>query len=192
MLPRMRRRSTLAVFIHSLRQPYESKRPEKEVVLLCSFFLLAEDRSKRADLAPQRSFAAMSSACDWLRCCHLSPASSPCRLAEMSQSRSPGGLLAGISPCVVLALQSVGPAAPAASCTSQHFVTAVWRISVAGRDFARGAQATSSQLYRHKAGLTLSTLDSLKFLWVPACTSSSYVSIIAQSTATASAVSRIA
>ncbi|PTB46782.1 hypothetical protein M441DRAFT_85771 [Trichoderma asperellum CBS 433.97] len=67
---------------------------------------------------------AMPGACDWLRCCHLSPASSPCRLAEMSQSRSPGGLLAGIAPCVVLALQSVGPAAPAASCTSQHFVTA--------------------------------------------------------------------
>lgn len=75
----------------------------------------------------------------------------------MSQSRSPGGLLAGMTPCVVQALQSVGPAAPAASCTSQHFVTAAWRINVAGRDSARGAQATSSQLCRHKAGLTLSS-----------------------------------
>lgn len=130
----MRRRSALAVFIHSLRQPHESNRPEKEVVLLCSFLLLAEDRSKRADLAPQRSFTAALSARDWLCCFHLSPASSPFRLAEMSQSRSPGGLLAGIAPCVVQALQSVGPAAPAASCTSQHFVTAIWRINATGRD----------------------------------------------------------
>ncbi|KAL7792938.1 hypothetical protein V8C37DRAFT_379578 [Trichoderma ceciliae] len=70
-------------------------------------------------------------------------------LAEMSQSRSPGGLSAGIAPCVVQALQSVGPAAPAASCTSQHFVTAAVESTWPDGILHSGAQATSSQLYRH-------------------------------------------
>lgn len=192
MLPRMRRRSTLAVFIHSLRQPYESKRPEKEVVLLCSFFLLAEDRSKRADLAPQRSFAAVT------KCWLVHEAAGAAGPTDCSANTTQGAIPANRPPGDrdwLISAKRHGELAGLRwqqRSQSQAPGIAVWRISVAGRDFARGAQATSSQLCRHKAGLTLSTLDSLKFLWVPACTSSSYVCIIVQSTATASAVSWIA
>lgn len=186
MLPRMRR-LLHSCRLYSLTQAATSRqkghklttRPDKEVVsaLLCS---RAQDRSKRADLVPAAERCSRSQRPRLAADSIPGPARPPCRLAEMSQSRSPGGLLAGMAPCVVQALQSVGPAAPAASCTSQHFVTAAWRINVAGRDAARGAQATSSQLCRHRAGLTLSNAR-LAQVAVGACLYRQLASILVQS-----------